>query len=235
MSTSCFKIVYPGVLEIKGSYPLSPVLYIRPESLQGFMMNHRASTIELLFISGFPSKIIDLTSEQISPAIEILSNFISQKSADVTVNAHADSLIKDNFNKRISALEAFMINIIHAVENNQVLTSSFESLHSDVIRVREEIENLKQYTTMATTEADQVQEGSDSPITSETLEDSEEEQDSETLDAPQESASNNGVEQIESFVDTIDVVITMAIIILMIAVLIVVNIPFTVTSIFMDK
>lgn len=233
MSTSCFKIVYPGVLEIKGSYPLSPVLYIRPESLQGFMMNHRASTIELLFISGFPSKIIDLTSEQISPAIEILSNFISQKSADVTVNAHADSLIKDNFNKRISALEAFMINIIHAVENNQVLTSSFESLHSDVIRVREEIENLKQYTTMATTEVDQ--EGSDSPITSDTLEDSEEEQGSETLDASQESASNSGVEQIESFVDTIDVVITMAIIILMIAVLTIINIPFIINSIFVDK
>jgi hypothetical protein len=219
MSTSCFKNLHPGVLEIKGSYPLSPSFYIRPESLQGFVVNQRASTIELLFVSGFPSKIIDCTSEQMSPSIEVLAHFISQKnkSSDVIVNERIET-----YNKRISALEGFMINIINAVENNQVLTSSFQSLHSDVISVREEIEKIKALSSLANMEVEQ--EGSDSPLTSELLDDSEP-QESETLDASREDVPEKLVEQVEPCIEAVDVVIVMAILIITIILTTVLTFP----------
>lgn len=73
------KIVRPGLLEIQGPYSSSPLFYIRSDTLQGFIVNNRSSSIELLFVTGFPSKIIDFTSDQLAPAIDLLSDFVSRR------------------------------------------------------------------------------------------------------------------------------------------------------------
>jgi hypothetical protein len=74
-----FKIISAGVLEIKGSYPNSPTMYVRSEYVQGFVVNHRSSTIELLFATGFPNKIVDCTSDHLPTSIGILTEFTSLK------------------------------------------------------------------------------------------------------------------------------------------------------------
>jgi hypothetical protein len=74
-----FKIISAGVLEIKGSYPNSPIMYVRSEYVQGFVVNHRSSTIELLFATGFPNKIVDCTSDHLATSIGILTEFTSLK------------------------------------------------------------------------------------------------------------------------------------------------------------
>lgn len=78
---SCpLKIVSPGVLEIKGSYSLSTVTYVRSEMIQGFVVNNRSNTIDILFVSGFPNKIIDCTTEQLGQAVQVMLDLTSLKS-----------------------------------------------------------------------------------------------------------------------------------------------------------
>jgi hypothetical protein len=77
---SCpLKIVSPGVLEIKGSYSLSTVTYVRSEMIQGFVVNNRSNTIDILFVSGFPNKIIDCTTEQLGQAVQVMLDLTSLK------------------------------------------------------------------------------------------------------------------------------------------------------------
>ena len=78
---SCpLKIVSPGVLEIKGSYSLSTITYVRSEMIQGFVVNNRSNTIDILFVSGFPNKIIDCTTEQLGQAVQVMLDLTSLKS-----------------------------------------------------------------------------------------------------------------------------------------------------------
>lgn len=77
---SCpLKIVSPGVLEIKGAYSLSTVTYVRSEMIQGFVVNNRSNTIDILFVSGFPNKIIDCTTDQLAQAIQVMLDVTSSK------------------------------------------------------------------------------------------------------------------------------------------------------------
>jgi hypothetical protein len=73
------KVISPDVLEIKGAYPSSPTIYVRVENIQGFLVNHRLSTIEL-YTSGVPVKVIDCSSAHISGCVELLSQFLTKKS-----------------------------------------------------------------------------------------------------------------------------------------------------------
>jgi hypothetical protein len=77
---SCpLKIVSPGVLEIKSLYSVAAVTYVRSEMIQGFVVNNRSNTIEILFLSGFPSKIIDCTTDQLAQATRVMLDFTSLK------------------------------------------------------------------------------------------------------------------------------------------------------------
>jgi hypothetical protein len=77
---SCpLKIVSPGVLEIKGAYSVSTVTYVRSEMIQGFVVNNRSNTIDILFVSGFPNKIIDCTTEQLGQAVQVMLDLTSLK------------------------------------------------------------------------------------------------------------------------------------------------------------
>ena len=155
MSVSCFKIVRPGILEIKGSYPTSSVMYIRAESVQGLVVNNRASTIELLFVSGFPSKILDFTSGQLSSSLEILCDFIGQKNkqSDIVVSDRTETHIKEcrrivdtmtikDCEERILSLEGLIVNII---TSTSTLNSSIDAFHTDIEKLREDVETLKGY------------------------------------------------------------------------------------------
>jgi serine/threonine protein kinase len=145
--------VRPGILEIKGAYPTSSLMYIRAESIQGLIVNSRASTIELLLVSGFPSKILDFTSGQLSPSVEILCDFIGQKNkpSDVVVSDRAETHIKEcrrivdtmtikDYGERISSMEVLMVNII---ANNSALNSSIDTVHTDIDKLREDVGTLK--------------------------------------------------------------------------------------------
>ena len=79
MTGSPLKVISPDVLEIKGAYPSSPTIYVRVDNIQGFLVNHRLSTIEL-YTTGVPVKIIDCSSSQINVCVEILSQFLTKKS-----------------------------------------------------------------------------------------------------------------------------------------------------------
>lgn len=135
----------PGVLEIKGSYPISPVMYLRHESIQGYIVNHRSLTVEILFVSGFPSKIVDCTNEHLPTVINTLNEFISQKnqrsslltnmvSMQDTLNTTMNdinaliTLIKDkNIQERLNNVEN---NLMDLTNDTSILKSSFENLYA---------------------------------------------------------------------------------------------------------
>ena len=135
----------PGVLEIKGSYPISPVMYLRHESIQGYIVNHRSLTVEILFVSGFPSKIVDCTNEHLPTVINTLNEFISQKTQRSSMLTNMVSM-QDTLNTTMNDITALIAMIkdkniqerMNNVENNlldltnetSILKSSFENLYS---------------------------------------------------------------------------------------------------------
>ena len=145
----CMKITRPGVLEIKGPYPSSPLFYIRTETLQGFVVNHRASTIELLFTTGFPSKIIDFTSGQLSSAVDLLTDFISQKSASMVMNERAEphryisSLDAKEVHERLTYVESVMKKVPMIQENTSVLSSSIQQIYRMSMQLRRDLDDMK--------------------------------------------------------------------------------------------
>jgi len=143
------KLTRPGVLEIKGPYPSSPLFYIRTETLQGFVVNHRASTIELLFITGFPSKIIDFTSGQLSNAVDLLTDFISAKPASMIVNERAESrrhispFEAKEFQERLSYVESVLNKVPAVQEETSVLSSSVQQIYELSMQLRSDLEAMK--------------------------------------------------------------------------------------------
>jgi len=143
------KLTRPGVLEIKGPYPSSPLFYIRTETLQGFVVNHRASTIELLFITGFPSKIVDFTSGQLSNAVDLLTDFISQKPASMIVNERAESrrhispFEAKEIQERLSYVESVLNKVPAVQEETSVLSSSVQQIYELSMQLRSDLEAMK--------------------------------------------------------------------------------------------
>jgi len=144
----CMKLTRPGVLEIKGPYPSSPLFYIRTETLQGFVVNHRASTIELLFITGFPSKIIDFTSGQLSNAVDLLTDFISQKPASMIVNEraerrHISPFEAKEFQERLSYVESVLNKVPAIQEETSMLSSSVQQIYELSMQLRSDLDAMK--------------------------------------------------------------------------------------------
>ncbi len=143
------KLTRPGVLEIKGPYPSSPLFYIRTETLQGFVVNHRASTIELLFITGFPSKIIDFTSGQLSSAVDLLTDFISQKPASMIVNERAESrrhispFEAKEFQERLSYVESVLNRVPTVQQETSMLSSSVQQIYEMSMQLRSDLNAMK--------------------------------------------------------------------------------------------
>ena len=115
-----FKVTRPGILEIRGIYPASPVHYVTASTIQSFLVNSRSNTIEIFFLNGFPSKVIDIPPSQLTHATEVMSDFMSNKPKKTVVSLHGQdtldlsikkcedilsSLDERDFNGRLIALE----------------------------------------------------------------------------------------------------------------------------------
>jgi hypothetical protein len=148
------KLTRPGVLEIKGPYPSSPLFYVRSETLQGFVVNNRAGTIELLFVTGFPSKIIDFTGGQLSNAVDLLTDFIGQKPMSSIINERADSIIKESrrrdgifeakeFQERLAYVESVLNTVTTVREETSALSASVQQIYELSMQLRSDLEAMK--------------------------------------------------------------------------------------------
>ena len=163
MAAMSLKLTRPGVLEIKGPYPSSPLFYVRSETLQGFVVNNRASTIELLFVTGFPSKIIDFSSGQLSNAIDLLTDFIANKPTSTIVNERAEAIIKESrrhispldtkdFQERLTYVESVLNTIPTVQEETSQLSASVQQIYELSMQLRNDLNDMKN--TDAITEVD---------------------------------------------------------------------------------
>ena len=154
MAAMCMKLTRPGVLEIKGPYPSSPLFYVRSDTLQGFVVNNRASTIELLFVTGFPSKIIDFTSGQLSNAVDLLTDFIGQKAMSTIVNERADAIIKESrrrdgifdakeLHERLAYVESVLNTVPTIQEDTSILSNSVQQIYDLSMQLRSELDAMK--------------------------------------------------------------------------------------------
>jgi hypothetical protein len=156
----CMKLTRPGVLEIKGPYPSSPLFYVRSETLQGFAVNNRASTIELLFVTGFPSKIIDFTSGQLSNAVDLLTDFISQKATSTIINESRrrgdpyPPFDGKEFQDRLAYVESVLKTVPTYQEETSALSSSVQQIYEMSMQLRSDLEAMKK----ADAEADAITE-----------------------------------------------------------------------------
>ena len=154
MAAMSLKLTRPGVLEIKGPYPSSPLFYVRSETLQGFVVNNRASTIELLFVTGFPSKIIDFTSGQLSNAVDLLTDFIGQKATSTIVNERADAIIKESrrrdgifdakeLHERLAYVESVLNTVPTIQEDTSTLSASVQQIYELSMQLRSDLDAMK--------------------------------------------------------------------------------------------
>ena len=134
-----FKIISAGVLEIKGSYSNSSTMYVRSEYVQGFVVNHRSSSIELLFANGFPNKIVDCTGENLATSVAVLTEFTSLKnlkpSALITMQEKLTTSIND------------VHHLIGLIGENK-LDQRFGDIEKDINDLCKDIENLKNSTSI---------------------------------------------------------------------------------------
>jgi len=154
MVAMCMKLTRPGVLEIKGPYPSSPLFYVRSETLQGFVVNNRASTIELLFVSGFPSKIIDFSSGQLANAVDLLTDFVSQKPVSTIVNERAEALIRESrrrdtifdakeLDERLSYVESVLNTVPTIQQETSTLSASVQQIYELSTQLRNDLDAMK--------------------------------------------------------------------------------------------
>ena len=150
-----FKVTRPGVLEIRGIYPASPVHYVTASTIQSFMVNTRSNTIEIFFLNGFPSKVIDIPPSQLTHCTDLMSDFMSNKPKKTVHSLHGqdtlDLLIKKcedvlsslderDFNGRLIAVEQLCaelptkLNDVQGTQDSLVSTMNklLESSHEDI-------------------------------------------------------------------------------------------------------
>ena len=150
-----FKVTRPGILEIRGIYPASPVHYVTASTIQSFMVNSRSNTIEIFFLNGFPSKVIDIPPSQLTHCTDLMSDFMSNKPKKTVLSIHGQdtldlsikkcedvlsSLDERDFNGRLIALEKLCaefptkLNEVQGTQDTLVSTMHklLESSHEDI-------------------------------------------------------------------------------------------------------
>jgi hypothetical protein len=131
-------------MEIKGPYPSSTLMYIHANTLQGFVVNNRASTIELLFVSGFPSKIIDFTSGYLTNAVELLTDFIAQKPSSMSEPGRRRvEFDGKDFQERLSYIESVLNKVPTIQQETSTLSSSVEQIYEMSMQLRSDLEAMK--------------------------------------------------------------------------------------------
>lgn len=131
---SCpLKIVSPGILEIKGAYSLSTVTYVRSEMIQGFVVNNRSNTIDILFVSGFPNKMIDCTTEQLPQAIQVMLDVTSLKSLKPGTMA----AIQDTLNTSITDVRK----LLTFLEENKI-DARLQAAEKEMLEIKKHLASL---------------------------------------------------------------------------------------------